>query len=175
MVKKMTERPIQKSRTRDGKTLEMWFDGTLTFAFGFKIPGIGKPRSKHHQLRDSRIAHWIIDSAPMYYDAGEIARVFNAARRWLSASGSMQSGELGLRYAVARELHTDNRSWESLGIPERVGNLGLDKMVVFESMSKDDDLELYRSLMSEGLDSVAQNLVDEIYLEILSPWSWIES
>lgn len=67
-------------RTFDGKEVQLWSDGVVTWGMGYGIEGIGRARSCSGRRLDVRAA-WTVAAKVELYDAVEVPALVRLARR----------------------------------------------------------------------------------------------
>lgn len=68
---------IARRQTSDGKTLQIWSDGDLTWAF-HSVSGIGRPRTESAR-REYQRAAWLVAGDACIHESEDIADLFRAA------------------------------------------------------------------------------------------------
>ena len=91
---------IKRASTADGKHVLLWADGTLTWALGFAVKGVGLPRTKA-QLAAALCAGWLVMGDVSLYDADEVPALV-AAARWAASRGGSPGA---MRARLAAQQH----------------------------------------------------------------------
>lgn len=85
---------IARRATADGKTVRLWDDGSLTWAFGHRVSGSAHPRTAE-QRRLALAAGWLVLGELELWDSDEITPLVKAAR-WVAERGG-QPGDVRAR------------------------------------------------------------------------------
>jgi hypothetical protein len=87
---------IGRGKTADGKSVQLWSDGTLTWGLGNAIKGSPHARTPA-QVEVARRAGWLVLGDVSIYDADEVSRLIAAARKIAARGGS--PGDLRAEFA----------------------------------------------------------------------------
>lgn len=78
---------LASRRTADGRTIELWDDGTIAGAMGFAFPGVSMARPRSEATRAIALAAgWMLLGDAEIWDASEIP-AFWAACKWATKRG----------------------------------------------------------------------------------------
>jgi hypothetical protein len=92
---------IARRRTSDGKSVLLWNDGTLTWGMYDAIKGSPRARTDP-QIREALDAGWLVVGEIELYEADEVPRLIEAARKVARRGGS--AGDLRSDFAKAAPL-----------------------------------------------------------------------
>lgn len=101
LAKKGTAEIIAKRSTADGKHVLLWNDGTLTWALYNTIKGSPWPRTDA-QIREALKAGWLVMGEVELYDAAEVPRLIEVARKIARRGGT--PGDLRSAFAKSSPL-----------------------------------------------------------------------
>lgn len=80
-----TPKPIARRKLSDGKSVQLWPDGQVTFALGYAIRGVGKARERWAQESDVK-AGWAFMNDASLFDSKEAPAAIKAIRKAFQAT-----------------------------------------------------------------------------------------
>lgn len=91
---------VGRGRTADGKRVDLWSDGGLSWALGYAVRGSARPRT-NEQRRLALVAGWLVLGDIELYRADQVSALVRAAR-WAAARD-------GLPATMRRRFHGGSR------------------------------------------------------------------
>lgn len=82
-----TDHLVATRRTADGKSVQLWSDGQVTWGLGYGMRGVG--RARYYSVRQRNLqAGWIVIGDVELYDAAEVPALVRAARKGMLQPGA---------------------------------------------------------------------------------------
>jgi len=94
---------IARRTTADGKRVLFWSDGLVTWAMGWRLPGVGAARDAYGRGRDLRAARVVMGLVELL-DAAEVPVAVKAARRSVARPGLPMLDSAAADAVVRREI-----------------------------------------------------------------------